>query len=484
MKSTDADPTVPDLERQPTQPAAPPRRTRLGELDLLRGTIMIVMAWDHCKDNVANRVPPHDTGSQMWSGPFGTFDQNFGLFMARFISHFCAPGFFWLMGVGIALFDLSRNKRDWKPWRRSKHFLIRGAVLLVMARLINVASILQNVPTWGAFKAQFGGTDASLVLLSIFEVLTSLGLTLGIVGACVPLFTALHLKPPPFGGLATWGVITVMLLGLVSFVVSNVAVYHFQHEQGMLGAEFPSAAYLAASPWELLVRFVMLPGKTSVGIIAYPLFPWIGLALFGVAHGYFFASCPARTSRWCGWLGLSCLACFVLIRLVGGPVGNYRGWSRHERESGDFISFFNVCKYPPSLAYCLLTMSVNLGLVRLYANYSPPEERPTPPATDYAQLKDAAESGPAVPGPASWSLLDRLLEVVKVFGQVPLFFYMLHFFLLGTMGLCVHSLDKPGLDLGWALLFWLCALVPLFFACKRYAKFKNSTEPESLWRLL
>ena len=43
-------------------------------------------------DNIANPVPPHDPGSQMWSGTFATFDQNLGYFMARFVSHFCAPG--------------------------------------------------------------------------------------------------------------------------------------------------------------------------------------------------------------------------------------------------------------------------------------------------------------------------------------------------------------------------------------------------------
>ena len=50
------------------------------------------------------------------------------------------------MGVGITLFDLSRERRGWPSVRRSKHFLIRGAVLLVLARLINVASILQYIP--------------------------------------------------------------------------------------------------------------------------------------------------------------------------------------------------------------------------------------------------------------------------------------------------------------------------------------------------
>ena len=49
------------------------------------------------------------------------------------------------MGVGIVLFDLSREKREWSAVRRSKHFAIRGGVLLVLARLINV--ILRNHST-------------------------------------------------------------------------------------------------------------------------------------------------------------------------------------------------------------------------------------------------------------------------------------------------------------------------------------------------
>ena len=53
---------------------------------------MVIMAWDHSKDFLANKKVPKDQGGSAWSGQLGDFDHNFLLFFARFISHFCAPG--------------------------------------------------------------------------------------------------------------------------------------------------------------------------------------------------------------------------------------------------------------------------------------------------------------------------------------------------------------------------------------------------------
>ena len=69
---------------------------RLASLDRLRGLIMVVMAIDHVGFMVG-RFHSGEMSAGMWtrySSPLA--------FLTRLVTHFCAPGFFFLMGVGIS----------------------------------------------------------------------------------------------------------------------------------------------------------------------------------------------------------------------------------------------------------------------------------------------------------------------------------------------------------------------------------------------
>jgi hypothetical protein len=79
--------------------------SRLVSLDLLRGLIMIIMAWDHVKgillitrsliadlfmlvrmklvviDFLSDGQLPHNNGWEIWSGPFATYDNNVIIFL-------------------------------------------------------------------------------------------------------------------------------------------------------------------------------------------------------------------------------------------------------------------------------------------------------------------------------------------------------------------------------------------------------------------
>src|SRR3954463_13602646 len=70
---------------------------RLNSVDLLRGLVMAIMALDHVRDYFTHlQFQPEDMRS--------TYP---ALFFTRFITHFCAPCFFFLAGTGAFL---SRKK--------------------------------------------------------------------------------------------------------------------------------------------------------------------------------------------------------------------------------------------------------------------------------------------------------------------------------------------------------------------------------------
>src|SRR5690349_12090191 len=95
---------------------------RLSSIDIVRGAIMILMALDHVRDYVSNvRFPPEDLTRASAE-----------LFATRWITHFCAPTFFLLAGVGIGISQL----RGANSGELSRYLLIRGFWLLVLELVI------------------------------------------------------------------------------------------------------------------------------------------------------------------------------------------------------------------------------------------------------------------------------------------------------------------------------------------------------------
>jgi len=145
---------------------APTKRVRLESVDVLRGVIMIVMALDHTRDFF----------SSSGFNPTDPATTTIPLFFTRWITHFCAPTFFLLTGVGAYLSLRKKSKRElskflftrglwlifleivifrclgWQ-WNFDYHLLML-VVLWALGWAMIVLSVLVYLPTW--LVATFG----------------------------------------------------------------------------------------------------------------------------------------------------------------------------------------------------------------------------------------------------------------------------------------------------------------------------------------
>lgn len=288
---------------------------RLLPVDALRGLIIVFMALDHANHFVAQKHP----SSEMWGGPFPVYADPIA-FLTRVITHLSAPGFFFLMGVGMYLLADARRKQGWSEWAIVRFFLIRGSILIALKFL------LVN----RAWELSPGGWGLSIYI----GVLFALGGTL-ILGSFF-----LRLK-------TTYLLILTVLL--------------------FVGAELLVPARWGDMPlanlFDLLAPLLIYPGGMSeIGLWSnYPILPWLELVIFGIAFGHWLAADAPQAYRRALWLGGMFLLAFVVLRALNG-FGNIR-----PRMGSTWIDFFNVVKYPPSMTFTLLTMGVNLILLSDFA---------------------------------------------------------------------------------------------------------------------
>jgi len=364
---------------------------RLLPLDALRGLIMALMALDHANMFVAHKHP----AGEHWGGGFPAYSSALP-FLTRLVTHLCAPGFSFLMGTGLWLFAQSRRKMGWSRWAVTRHFLVRGALLIALQFLVeNQAWRLS--PGWQ---------------LDVYVgVLFALGGTM-ILGSLL-----VWLKPPALL------VLTVALAVGTELLVPNAAVWGQRN-----------------GPLDLLL---LLSGGDSHLWSNYPVLPWLKFVTFGMLFGHWLLDDARKAFGRALKLGGALLLAFVVVRYLNG-FGNVR-----PRVGDGWISFLNVVKYPPSIAFSLLTMGANLLLLGLFGLASP--------------------------------RLQRLLQPLAVFGRAPLFFYVLHLFLYAGLGLW---LTPAGTSIAGMYPYWLAGLLLLFPLTWWYGRWKQRQPPNSILRFL
>jgi uncharacterized membrane protein len=126
---------TPQADTAVANPAAPAARAggaaRLLPLDALRGLIIVVMALDHANLFIAHAHPP----AELWSAPTARPSDTLA-FLTRFVTHFAAPGFFFLLGAGMVLLADARRRLSWSEGQIMRHLALRGVVLIALQLLV------------------------------------------------------------------------------------------------------------------------------------------------------------------------------------------------------------------------------------------------------------------------------------------------------------------------------------------------------------
>ncbi|HEY71782.1 MAG: hypothetical protein B6I35_13670 [Anaerolineaceae bacterium 4572_32.2] len=283
---------------------------RLVPLDALRGLIIILMALDHANHFVAQQ---HSAG-EYWGGPFPRYGDVLA-FLTRLVTHLSAPGFFFLMGVGMLLFANSRRKRGWSRWAIVGHFLARGGLLIALQLLVVNRAWELSAGGWG--------------LEVYIGVLFALGGTM-ILGSLFLWFKPNILLP-----------LTIVLVLGVELLTPDPGQWN--------------------QAFSLPARLLLVPGGNLALWVNYPVLPWLELVAFGILFGHWLVDDPRKAFGRALKLGAVFLLAFVALRTLDG-FGNIR-----PRAGDAWIDFLNVVKYPPSITFNLLTMGVGLIALGLFA---------------------------------------------------------------------------------------------------------------------
>jgi uncharacterized membrane protein len=212
--------------------------------------------------------------------------------------------------------------------------------------------------------------------------------------------------------------------------------------------------------YSLLHRQNFLPfGDGRFLGILYPFLPWTGIMILGYCFGRIYQLEAATRKRWIAGIGAALVLFFILLRFAN-IYGDPQPWSGQPRSGFTLLSFINTTKYPPSLLFTCMTIG---------------------PALLFLALAEG------------WR--GRLANVLTVYGRVPFFYYLLHFYLLHLLA-AIHFVARGGtvaegfkgvegvpfkfvvpgvgLELWQVYLAWLGVVAILYPLCRWYGRYKQA----------
>ncbi len=211
--------------------------------------------------------------------------------------------------------------------------------------------------------------------------------------------------------------------------------------------------------WSVLhVRHFFHLGANHNIFVLYPMLPWFGLMILGYFFGELYAKDfdSGRRKRILFQLSSALILLFIMLRSVN-IYGDAHHWQQQSTSVYTVLSFVDTTKYPPSLLYLLMTIG---------------------PAMIFLAFAE--------------NLRSKLTDAVTIYGRVPLFYYIIHFYLIHAIawilffatGHSTSELDFAhrfagfpkifGFHLWQVYIIWAFVVLALYLPCKWYNNYKST----------
>jgi uncharacterized membrane protein len=260
-----------------------------------------------------------------------------------------------------------------------------------------------------------------------------------------------------FGVIWAIGASMIMLSGLIYLPRTATVIVGLAIVAGsnLLDGILPVGRLDGSSPlWLCIHRPIIWQLGAFRVLIGYPVLAWSGLMTCGYGLAPVFLWEAQRRQKFLFVLGGVLLTLFFLLRL-SNAYGDPNNWTIGDTLGRTVMAFLNVTKYPPSLLFLSVTIGFAMLLLALAERWRPP-----------------------------------LYDVYVLFGRVPLFYYIVHHYvihilaLLGGLiqGFPVSALlidpftNKPegfGFGLPVIYLVWIGVVIGLYPPCRWFACLKS-----------
>jgi uncharacterized membrane protein len=279
---------------------------RLSAIDMVRGLVIVIMAIDHVRDFTM-------IGTEL--DPMTNPNISVGLFVTRWITHFCAPVFVLLAGTSAGLMTARKSRHA-----LARFLVTRGAWLIFVEMFV-----ISNLTTF----SPRGVPDLGGSIVAAMQVIWAIGASMLVLAA-----------------LQYLGRRVCLLVGIAILVSHN-----------LLDSFWPANALLEDRPlWVALHAQMSVHAGPFHFVFIYPVVAWIGVMLVGFGVAELFERPAERRNALLLRGGLALTAVFVVLRashLYGDP----NPWQMQPGgATATVIDFLNTTKYPPSLLFLLMTL--------------------------------------------------------------------------------------------------------------------------------